>query len=115
VFPGSPRRRRQLRTAHETSQQRRRVLTYALLLVSAALMVNALIGENGYLASVRAQREYDEVMASLTRLRNENQALREETSRLRDDRQALEEAARRDLGLIRPGETVVIVRDAEKP
>jgi cell division protein FtsB len=39
--------------------------------------------------------------------------LREEARRLREDPAALEEAARRDLGLLRPGETLVVVRKAD--
>ena len=35
--------------------------------------------------------------------------------RLKDDPAAIEESARRDLGLIKPGETLVIIRDAQPP
>jgi len=111
----APRVRRRLRTVAEIRQRRRRVLGYGLLIVSAVLMANAVIGENGYLASVRAQREYDRAMADLTRIRAENQALQDESRRLQHDADALEDAARRELGMIRPGETLVIVHDAEAP
>jgi len=111
----TPRVRRRLRTVAEVHQRRRRVLGYGLLIVSAVLMANAVIGENGYLASVRAQREYDRAMADLTRIRAENQALQDESQRLQHDQDALEDAARRELGLIRPGETLVIVHDADAP
>jgi len=111
----TPRVRRRLRTVAEAHQRRRRVLGYGLLIVSAVLMANAVIGENGYLASVRAQREYDRAMADLTRIRAENQALQDESQRLQHDQDALEDAARRELGLIRPGETLVIVHDADAP
>jgi cell division protein FtsB len=33
---------------------------------------------------------------------------------MKQDPQALEEAARRDLGLIRPGETLITIRDRTK-
>ena len=77
--------------------------------------VVALLGENGYFATLRAEREHAEVEAALTRLRMENQRLREEARRLREDPAALEEAARRDLGLARPGETLVVVKKPQKP
>lgn len=78
-------------------------------------MVNALVGENGYLAGLRAKREYQRVMADYLQLQLENQQLKEEARRLKDDPMAIEETARRDLGLIRPGETLVIVKDVGTP
>jgi cell division protein FtsB len=43
--------------------------------------------------------------------RRQNAELREQALRLKDDPRAIEEAARRDLGLMRPGEIVFIVKD----
>jgi cell division protein FtsB len=110
----SPRvRARRSRSGPEVRQHRRRVATCALLTLAVVLMVNALVGENGYLAGLRARREHDQAMAELARLRIENQQLQEEARRLRDDPQAIEDAARRDLGLIRPGETLIILKDTQ--
>lgn len=108
---GPARERRRLHSAHELRQRRRRMLTYALLAVSVVLMVNALVGENGYLATLRVRSEVDALVESINKLQTENQQLREEGRRLNDDPEAIEEAARRDLGLIRPGETLVIIKD----
>ena len=105
------RKRRRPRFGIEIRQHRRRVLTYSLLGAAVVLMVNALVGDNGYLAGLRARREYDKAMAGLTRLQLENAQLKEQARRLREDPTAIEEAARRDLGLIRPGETLVIIHD----
>jgi cell division protein FtsB len=113
--PIVPRVRRRLRTAEETRIRRRRLITNALLISSFVFMVNALVGENGYLANLRARREYDTLVASIRRLRVENQQLLEQARRLRTDPAALEEAARRDLGLGRPGEVLVIIRDVKAP
>ena len=79
--------------------------------LSCLLMVNALVGDHGYLATLRAQREYDALETSLARIRSENQELRNGIRRMRNDATALEEVARGEQGLIRPGETVVIVKD----
>ena len=111
--PIVPRVRRRLRSAEEIRIRRRRIVTNALLISSFVFMVNALVGENGYLANLRARREYDALVASITRLRVENQGLLEQSRRLRTDPAALEEAARRDLGLGRPGEILVIIRDVK--
>jgi cell division protein FtsB len=110
--PLSPRRRRVLLTS-DRRVRRRRLITYSIFAASLVLMTHALLGENGYFATLRAQREHAQVEAALTRLRMENQRLREESRRLREEPAALEEAARRDLGLVRPGETLVVVKKAQ--
>lgn len=110
--PVRSRSRRRFLTAHDLRQRRRRILAYVLLAGSFALMVNALVGENGYLASLRARREYGETADTVARLKRENQQYLEQVRLMKSDPVALEEAARRVLGFIRPGETVVIVRDA---
>jgi cell division protein FtsB len=107
-----PRVRRELHNIPDARQRRRRWLTYALFVGCCVLLVNALVGENGYLATLRVRKEHASVLASLTRLRLENQQLREDARRIREDPAAMEEAARRELGFIRPGETLVIIRDA---
>jgi cell division protein FtsB len=114
--PAQPARvRRRLRNHQESRAQRRKVLSYGLLGVSFVLMVNAVIGENGYLATVRAQREYDRVMNRLNAISDDNARLSDEINRLQSDPAALEEAARRELGLMRPGETLIVIKDARPP
>jgi cell division protein FtsB len=110
--PVRPRSRRKLLTTHDIRQRRRRIRTYALLAFSFVLMVNALVGENGYLATLRARHDYETLADSLSRLKRENQQYREQVRQLKSDPNALEEAARRVLGFIRPGETLIIIRDA---
>jgi len=107
--------RKRFRTALEARQWRRRVIGYAVTTIAFVLVVNALVGENGYLATMRANRESDELRAQLRQLREENQAIQEQIHRLKTDPSALEEAARRDLRLLRPGETMVVIKDAAKP
>ena len=108
-----PSSRRRLLPSTDRRLRRRRLITYSIFAASLALMTHALLGENGYFATLRAQREHAQVDAALTRLRIENQRLREEARRLREDPAALEEAARRDLGLLRPGETLVVVKKTQ--
>jgi len=110
--PSTPTRRR-LGGNHEGRARRRRIVTWALFVGCAVLMVNAVIGENGYLASVQARHATEALRTDILRLRVENQRLLEQTRRLKSDPAALEEEARKDLGLIRPGETLVILRDAK--
>ena len=82
-----------------------------LVLVALVVVTDALIGDQGLVAMLRARRQYDQLAADIAHQRAENARLREEARRLRDDPSAIEETARRDLGLIRPGEKVFIVKD----
>ncbi len=82
-----------------------------LLFVASVIVVDGLVGERGLLAMLRARQEYDTLSASIARQRAENARLRETARRLRDDPSAIEEIARRELGLIRPGERVFILKD----
>jgi cell division protein FtsB len=111
----SPKRSRSRVSEHRArvgaGPSRRRWLQLGLVFVAAALIVNSLIGERGLLETWRVKREHDELAASMWGLRTENARLAEEIQRLREDPKAIEDVARRDLGLIRPGEVVFVVKD----
>jgi cell division protein FtsB len=89
----------------------RRALNYLLIFATVVLLVDALIGEKGFVETMRARRQSGNVVASVERLREENASLRERARRLREDRTMIESVAREDLGLIRPGEVLVILKD----
>ena len=91
--------------------RRSRTVYVLLLLVASVLVVEGLVGDRGLLAMLRARQEYDRLTASIARQRSDNARLREEARRLREEPSAIEEIARRELGLIKPGERVFIVRD----
>jgi cell division protein FtsB len=76
------------------------------------LVVDGLVGDRGLLAMLRARHEYDELSATITRQRAENARLRDQARRLNEDPATIEEVARRELGLIKPGEKLFIVREA---
>jgi cell division protein FtsB len=89
----------------------RRIVQILLVFLASVIMVDALVGDRGLLATMRARREYDELAATIARERVENAQLREEARRLKEDPSTIEEIARRELGLIKPGEKVFIVKD----
>jgi cell division protein FtsB len=89
----------------------RRMVSILLLVVAGAIIVDGLVGEKGLLAMFRARHQYEELSATIERKRADNARLREEARRLKDDPSAIEEVARRELGLIKPGEKVFIVKD----
>jgi cell division protein FtsB len=89
----------------------RRALRWALLFLSAVVAIDALVGDKGWLERTRARRQNAELSGSIQRLRSENARLREEARRLREDPAAVEELARKELGLIRPGELLFVITD----
>ena len=84
-----------------------------LFFVTAVLVIDAVVGEKGLLALVKARRDFEGVAAALASARSDNMHLREEARRLREEPSAIEEIARRELGLIKPGEKLFIIRDVQ--
>ena len=82
-----------------------------LIFVTLVLIIDALIGDKGLTESLNARRQYHELQASLEHLRRNNAALREEMRRLNEDPATIESLARQELGLIKPGEIVFILKD----
>ena len=79
--------------------------------IALIVVADGLVGDRGLLAMLRARQAQDQLAATIARERAENARLREEARRLKEDPAAIEEIARRELGLIRPGEKVFIVKD----
>ena len=115
VTPPTPLRRRKPVAAGESllAPWRTRLLNYALGFVTIVLVVDALVGDKGLLDTIRASRQYAQLSASLAGTRQENARLRDQIRRLREDPSAIESLAREELGLMREGEMLFIVRDAK--
>ena len=79
--------------------------------MTAVVVIDAVVGEKGLLALMRARQEFHVLETSLRAVRSENQRLREQARRYREDPVTIEELARKDLGLIKPGEKLFIIRD----
>ena len=102
-------------TRASLARRGRRLVRYVLGLVTVVLVIDAIVGEKGLLALLEARRDFSAVDQSLERARQDNDRRREEARRLREDPSAIEELARRDLGLIKPGEKLFIIRDVPAP
>lgn len=112
--PPSPSpRRKHAQPTLPASPQRRKTVHLLLIFVTLVLVLDALVGEKGLLETIRARRQYRDLSASIERLRAENVELREQVRRLREDPSAIESLAREELGLIRPGEMLFILKDAK--
>ena len=89
----------------------RRFLHLSLVVASGVLLTNGLIGDRGLLDTLDAHNEHATLQLEIDQLRNQNQDLSVSAHRLREDASAIEEIARRDLGLIRPGELLFLLPD----
>ena len=89
----------------------KKFLHFGLILFAAVIILDALAGDRGLLAMLRVRGQYTALAATLARERAENARLAEQARRLREDPTAVEEVARRELGLIKPGEKVFIIKD----
>jgi cell division protein FtsB len=85
----------------------------ALCFAACVLAVNALIGERGLSETFRARREFRQAVTDLSRIQYENAALANTIERLRHDARTIEGVARAELGLIRPGEILVSVKQQQ--
>ena len=84
-----------------------------MVAVGCVLVIDALVGDRGLLAMLKARQQYRTLETALARSRGENAQLREQARQLREDPQAIEDIARRELGLIRPGEKLFIIKDVK--
>ena len=109
--PNAPVKRKAPKT--KSPDRNRRIVHWLLLFIASLIVVDGLVGDRGLLAMLRARHDYDELSATIARQRTDNARLREEARRLKDDPSAIEEIARRELGLIKPGEKLFIVRDVQ--
>ncbi len=99
---------------HKTPASRRS-WWYALLLVCVLLVANALVGDRGLLALFRANEEHAQLQAAIDTIRIENAQLHGYVRALRDKPMLVENLARKELGLIKRGEQVFIVKSVDEP
>jgi len=94
-------------------QRGRRLVQYGLLFLGCLLFLDALVGEKGLVENLKARQQFQAIERSLGRLKDDNARLRKEVELLRKDPETIEGIARRELGLMRPGEKLFIIKDAE--
>ncbi len=109
------RRRTPAELTPPASPWRSRLVNYALAFVTVVLVVDALVGDKGLLDTLRARRQHQALATALAQKRHENARLRDNIRRLKEDPGAIESLAREELGLMRAGEVLFIVRDTQSP
>jgi cell division protein FtsB len=107
--------RRKARPAPTSSAAppRRRTFQVLLVFVTLVLIVNALVGERGLTETLRARQYHAELVTAIEKIKMENARLREQAHLLLSDPTTIESLARQELGLIRPGEMLFIIKDAK--
>ena len=84
-----------------------------MVFAACVLLANGLFGERGLMDTIRARRAFSAALSELDRLKRDNAALRERARRLRSDPATIEAVARGELGLVRPGEILVTIKDVK--
>ena len=86
----------------------RRVVNTVIFFIGTILVINAFAGDNGFIDMLTTKNTHAVLLEDLSRLRAENESLRNTAKRLQEDPRAIEEVARDKLGLIKPGELLLI-------
>ncbi|MBI4483005.1 MAG: septum formation initiator family protein [Acidobacteria bacterium] len=99
------------------SEKRRRILKecgiIAFLLLALILSGMSILGDRGYLALRKKQREYEKLQAEILQLRQKKEQLLKEIDALRQDPKAIEEVAREELHLALPEDLVVKIPERD--
>jgi len=93
-------------------QRGRRLVQYGLLFLGCLLFLDALVGEKVLVENLKARQQFQAIERSLGRLKDDNARLRKEVDLLRKDPETIEGIARKELGLMKPGEKLFIIKDA---
>ena len=83
----------------------------ALVFFSCVVLLDGLFGDRGLAQTIKAHRDLRRSSETLASLKRKNAELQDEVRRLREDPATLEAVARAELGLIRRGEILVILKD----
>lgn len=93
----------------------KQIARWGVVFVAIATIVDAVVGERGLLATLRAREKYESATAALEQQKATNERLRSDIDRLTNDPAAIEELGRGELGLMKPGEKVFIIKDLKPP
>lgn len=86
-------------------------MQYLLVFIGCVLVVDALVGDKGVLQMLKKRQEVQTLDQAVAAARAENARLWSLANRLKSDPSAIEDLARRDLGLIKRGEKLFIIRN----
>lgn len=90
---------------------RKKAAILASIIVVVGLLVGSLFGDRGLLQLVSQRERAESLAREIEQLKADNSRLAAEIGALRTDPYAIERLAREELGLVRPGETVFVIRE----
>ena len=100
---------------HSSDRRPPRIRRWMMMLACGLLGINVVIGDRVPLHSLKfhtaASSEHQRLEREIEQLRRENHRMRDEARKLREDPATIEAIARRELGLIRPGEVVFLLTE----
>lgn len=82
-----------------------------LLACAVSLLIYSFLGERGFMNVLSMREELKRIEHANSVLKQENEALQEQSSLLKNDTYAIESIAREDLNLLKPGEVVYFFED----
>ena len=88
-------------------------MQYGLVFIGCVLVIDALVGDKGVLQMLKTRQKAQSLYQAVAVAQTKNARLRDQIKRFTEDPAALEDAARRDLGLIKPGEKVFMIKDLQ--
>jgi cell division protein FtsB len=94
----------------QESKVKKKALGLAAFLIVAASIVNAFFGERGLLGLIEANSNFVELEREVHAIESQNARLGREIHALRTDPAVIERRAREVLGMARPGEISVEIR-----
>jgi cell division protein FtsB len=93
---------------------KRKALALALILILASSLLNALFGDRGLIELVKSRDELQSLEQDIAALEAETQQLLEEIRALKTSPLAIERLAREQLGLAKPDELILLIREHDR-
>ena len=95
------------------SSLKRKALSLALFLILASSILNALFGDRGFIEMLKARRDLQALQQEIAAIDAQNQRLLDEVRDLKTSPLAIEKLAREELGLVKPGEVILLIERSE--
>jgi cell division protein FtsB len=92
------------------SMQISRLITYGLLMMVALTVFFSVPGEKGLVKAYHLKQELATLNAENVALRQENETLAQEARLLRENLPYIEHVITKEMNLVRPGDTIVVIK-----
>jgi hypothetical protein len=100
-------------TSIPSRRRRGNIVRYLIVAVGCVLIIDALVGDRGFLAMLKARQQYRSLEGSLVRSREENAQLREQAASSAKIHRPSRTLPAVNWVLIRPGEKLFIIKDVK--